>query len=759
MKKNLFILLLSSIGVFAQLTPGTIPVSIPPSPGFTSSLSNSPITITGATNVSIVGVLNSIGINTATNKALYSFVTNNLGVGGTINGIASNILQRISGLTSDAQGQINAKQNAFTTGIGITNNANTLSNNVTAGANITITAGVNGLLTIASTASGSGAPSGTVVSASTFSAGELLASLDTTGTNSRPSGLITNGVGGLNMNQANIGTIVVTNGLTNLLFVGGSESGITNTDLTASRLMFSDANKRPSSVAIGLGLTNNGSVLSNNIVAGSNVTITGGANGQLTIASTGGGGAGTVGTLINTASTTSGQLVQFSDTQKTNTTPVSTGLGITNNASILSNNIVAGNGITITSGANGQLTLATSGSGTNGVTLINTNFISGNLYTNTYGYPIFVLSPVAITEAAVVGNSTIQLQVPGATTNQLSASTLITSIAGSITNIVAASVASGGTYVFTNLSTGAGNGSSIPNGGQIFYVATGGTTGSSADVQLFTVGTNVWNKPSGSKIVHVIAIASGGSGGSGRRGPSLTAQGGGAGGSGGGTTLMVYTADDLPSTVAVSVGGGALGGAAVTIDNTSGNPGLNGTNTTFHTNCFAGGGGLGNGGTSATGGTASNGARINGTYAGNAAGAGSNGTAAGTAGTGGNNAIGLASGGGGGGGGIDADGVTQRAGGKGGDLSSSIGGINIGGGTAGGTPGGNGGNGSDSGSILPGAGGGGGGSRISGGSGGNGGNGGLYGGGGGGSGASINGVNSGAGGNGANGILRVTSYQ
>lgn len=134
---------------------------------------------------------------------------------------------------------------------------------------------------------------GNVFSQGTFNPGELLLSLDTTGTNSRPSGLITNGNGGINMNQANIGLLVISNALTNLTFVGGSISGMTNSDLTASKLVFSDANKRLSSVNVGIGLTNNSGTLSNNIVAGANVTITGGANGQLSIASTASGGGGT----------------------------------------------------------------------------------------------------------------------------------------------------------------------------------------------------------------------------------------------------------------------------------------------------------------------------------------------------------------------------------------------------------------------------------------------------------------------------------
>lgn len=64
----------------------------------------------------------------------------------------------VNGVTSAIQTQLNAKQASFTTGLGVTNNGGTLSNNITAGSNITLTAGAGGALSIASTASGYTAP-------------------------------------------------------------------------------------------------------------------------------------------------------------------------------------------------------------------------------------------------------------------------------------------------------------------------------------------------------------------------------------------------------------------------------------------------------------------------------------------------------------------------------------------------------------------------------------------------------------------------
>lgn len=111
----------------------------------------------------------------------------------------------------------------------------------------------------------------------------------------------------------------------------------------------------------GTGLTNQSGVLSNNIVAGSNVTINQGANGQLTIAASASGSGAPVGTVVNTTSTTAGQLAQFTDNQVTNIAPVTIGLGLTNNAGVLSNNIVSGPNVAITQGANGQLTISSIG--------------------------------------------------------------------------------------------------------------------------------------------------------------------------------------------------------------------------------------------------------------------------------------------------------------------------------------------------------------------------------------------------------------
>lgn len=118
----------------------------------------------------------------------------------------------------------------------------------------------------------------------------------------------------------NVNNITVTNGLTatNSTLVGGIFSGYTNSDLTASRVVVSDAQKKLASVATtsteigfvngvtsaiqtqlnakqasfstGAGITNIANVLTANLSAGSNVTLSTNSGGAISIASSGGGG-------------------------------------------------------------------------------------------------------------------------------------------------------------------------------------------------------------------------------------------------------------------------------------------------------------------------------------------------------------------------------------------------------------------------------------------------------------------------------------
>jgi len=91
-------------------------------------------------------------------------------------------------LTSWAALAPSAKQDAFTTGEGVTNVANVLSAHLAPGANVTFTTNAYGVIEIA--ASGGGAPSGTLVTnGQAFAQYQIPQASDATGTNVQPSAL------------------------------------------------------------------------------------------------------------------------------------------------------------------------------------------------------------------------------------------------------------------------------------------------------------------------------------------------------------------------------------------------------------------------------------------------------------------------------------------------------------------------------------------------------------------------------------------
>lgn len=120
---------------------------------------------------------------------------------------------------------------------------------------------------------------------------------------------------------------------------------------------------------------------------------------------------------------------------------------------------------------NGSVNSLIIGAATNvpSFTLVNTNFISGTLYTNQTGRPILVQVNATLTVAAVAGNSIMALEALGNNTNKVSMSTLLTSIAMSYTNMLSMWITNGGQYTFTNRSTGAGNSSGIIGGQYMVY--------------------------------------------------------------------------------------------------------------------------------------------------------------------------------------------------------------------------------------------------------------------------------------------------
>ena len=275
----------------------------------------------------------------------------------------------------------------------------------------------------------------------------------------------------------------------------------------------------------------------------------------------------------------------------------------------------------------------------------------------------------------------------------------------------------------------------------------------------------IWAKPANLKSAYVELCGGGGQAGSGRRGAASSVRCGGGGGAGGAVTRGVFTNTDLPATLNITVGaGGSSGGASITVDNTNGNPGANGGDTTFDSLLSAPGGGGGGGGTAISGSAGSvtfTNATPDNFVQKNGGGA----SAAGAAGVAGAPSFDISAPGGGGGGGITAANVLSN-----GAVGGGRSGVTYRSGftATGGTPGlngagvgGQGGNGSPATATYFGLGvgsGGGGGGARSGAPSGNGGNGTGFGSGGGGGAASENGFNSGRGGNGGNGYCIVIEY-
>lgn len=111
-----------------------------------------------------------------------------------------------------------------------------------------------------------------------------------------------------------------------------------------------------------------------------------------------------------------------------------------------------------------------------------------------------------------------------------------------------------------------------------------------------------WTKPESLRGLAVLCIAAGGGGGSGRRGAPDTARSGGGGGGGGAIVIRSWLDTDpttLPETGEITIGIGGAGGDAITVDDTNGNPGTAGGNTSFGDMVIAKGGNAGGGGTNA----------------------------------------------------------------------------------------------------------------------------------------------------------------
>lgn len=103
-------------------------------------------------------------------------------------------------------------------------------------------------------------------------------------------------------------------------------------------------------------------------------------------------------------------------------------------------------------------------------TLVNTNWVSGFVYTNNTGRTIMVSGNAVLTTAGVAGYSQMGLAVPGVITNYASVLSAIGGLTGAMTNaITPAFIINGGTFTFTNTSSGAGDTSTTWGGQYMTY--------------------------------------------------------------------------------------------------------------------------------------------------------------------------------------------------------------------------------------------------------------------------------------------------
>jgi len=107
--------------------------------------------------------------------------------------------------------------------------------------------------------------------------------------------------------------------------------------------------------------------------------------------------------------------------------------------------------------------------------------------------------------------------------------------------------------------------------------------------------STTWTKPNGLKEIWVVCVGGGGGGGAGRCGASGTTRRGGMGGAGAAVVWRRIKAEDLDSTVTITIGSGGPGGAGVG-SNTNGTTGTTGGSTSFGSLVIANGGTGGLGG-------------------------------------------------------------------------------------------------------------------------------------------------------------------
>lgn len=129
------------------------------------------------------------------------------------------------------------------------------------------------------------------------------------------------------------------------------------------------------------------------------------------------------------------------------------------------------------------------------------------------------------------------------------------------------------------------------NGVTVGPLGAAGTSGGGGTTVTQTLtATGTYTPTPGMKYARVQVVAPGAGGGSGRRGAAGSARSGGQGGAAGGYSEAWFSAAQIGASQPVTIGPPGTGGAAVTVDNTNGNPGTGGGNCSFGTLLMATGG-------------------------------------------------------------------------------------------------------------------------------------------------------------------------
>lgn len=105
-----------------------------------------------------------------------------------------------------------------------------------------------------------------------------------------------------------------------------------------------------------------------------------------------------------------------------------------------------------------------SGVPTSVTALINTNFPTGTVISNSFGHVIEISANAVLTEAAVAGRSQLSLECVGVKTNRSGQLTIIAGLTGSVTNGIQIKVPVAGNYIFRDTSAGIGNAALVSDG-------------------------------------------------------------------------------------------------------------------------------------------------------------------------------------------------------------------------------------------------------------------------------------------------------